>query len=63
VLVAVAEHNPAISLYFYAFLIICSFFSVNLFVGVVIDNFLRTKEEVDGSAFQTDEQRQWCVPP
>jgi hypothetical protein len=28
-----------VTLYFYAFLIICSFFSVNLFVGVVIDNF------------------------
>jgi hypothetical protein len=58
-LVAVAEHNPAIALYFYAFLIICSFFAINLFVGVVIDKFSRMKEEMDGSAFQTAEQKQW----
>ncbi len=47
------------ALYFYAFLVIGSFFAVNLFVGVVIDKFSRMKEEFDGSAFQTEAQKQW----
>jgi hypothetical protein len=34
---------------------------VNLFVGVVIDEFSRLKQDLDGSAFMTLEQRQWYV--
>jgi hypothetical protein len=52
-LVAVAGSNPFIALYFYAFLVIGSFFAINLFIGVVIDKFSRMKEEFEGSAFQT----------
>lgn len=44
--------------YYFAFIIIGSFFSLNLFIGVVIDNFNRLKKELDGSAFMTKEQRQ-----
>ncbi len=52
-LLAVAGSNPFIALYFYAFLVIGSFFAINLFIGVVIDKFSRMKEEFEGSAFQT----------
>lgn len=38
------EHNPLVAIYFYLFLIICSFFALNLFIGVVIDNFNRLKK-------------------
>jgi len=45
--------------YFLIFISICSFFALNLFVGVVIDNFQRLKSEMEGSAFMTTEQQQW----
>jgi hypothetical protein len=50
------------ALFFYAFVVIGSFFSVNLFVGVVVDQFGRMKEEFEGSALLTKDQQQWCVP-
>jgi len=53
-----AGTNPVALFYFFAFIIIGSFFSLNLFIGVVIDNFNRLKKELDGSAFMTKEQRQ-----
>ena len=36
-----------------------SFLGVNLFVGVVVDNFNRIKAERDGSAIMTKGQQQW----
>eukprot|EP00966_Prymnesium_polylepis_P081939 1897836-Prymnesium_polylepis.1 len=36
-----------------------SFFALNLFVGVVVDNFNRIRAEQDGSATMTSEQQQW----
>ena len=33
------DHNPWYSLYFISFLIVGNMFLINLFVGVVIDNF------------------------
>ncbi len=59
--VAEYGHAPEAALFFYAFLIVCSFFAVNLFVGVVIDKFSRLRHDLDGTAFQTEAQRQWCV--
>ena len=49
----VPNSSPYVALYFYAFLVIGSFFAINLFIGVVIDKFSRMKEEFEGSAFQT----------
>ena len=37
-----------------------SFFALNLFVGVIIDNFNRIKAENDGSATMTEGQAQWA---
>ena len=36
-----------------------SFFALNLFVGVVVDNFNRIRAEQDGSATMTSSQQQW----
>ena len=58
---AVAYAHPEVAIYFYAFVIIGSFFAINLFVGVVIDKFSRLRAEYDGSALQTKEQQQWSV--
>ena len=36
-------------------------FAMNLFVGVVVDNFSRMQKAEDGSATMTPEQKQWCA--
>ena len=38
----------------------CCFVSINLFVGAIVDNFTRIKQESDGSATMTPEQQQWA---
>ena len=35
-------------------------FAINLFVGVVVDNFSRMQKAEDGSATMTPEQQQWA---
>ena len=47
-------------LFFCAFMVIGSIFMLNLFVGVIIDNFnkIKRKEEV-GGIFVTESQRRW----
>lgn len=47
-------------LYFVAFMILGSQFVLNLFVGVIMDNFNKIKEKEEmGSLFVTEEQRRW----
>jgi len=53
------DSNPWAGLFFVAFFIISNFFLLNLFVGVVIVNFSKVKEKIDGLAFLTPEQREW----
>ena len=36
-----------------------SFFAMNLFVGVIVDEFTKIKRESDGTATMTKEQQQW----
>ena len=40
------EHNFAAYLYFVIFITLGSFFILNLFIGVIIDNFNRLKQQV-----------------
>ena len=48
------------ALYFVAFMVIGSQFIINLFVGVVIDNFNKIKEKDEmGGNFVTQVQRDW----
>lgn len=47
------------SLYSIMWMFVGSFFAMNLFVGVIVDNFNRIKAETDGSATMTQEQLQW----
>lgn len=55
-----SNHNPYVVFFFIGFMIIGSMFIINLFVGVVIDNFnkIKTTEEL-GGIFVTDQQRGW----
>ena len=54
-----AYAHPEVALFFYAFVIVGSFFAINLFVGVVIDKFSRLRGEFDGSALLTEAQQKW----
>ena len=50
-----------IILFYVMFIVVGSFFVVNLFVGVVIDNFNALKAAADGgSVFMTAEQQEWA---
>ena len=56
------DHNPAIAFFFVLFMILANFFILNLFVGIILDNFARIAEERgDGSsATMTKEQQLWA---
>jgi len=49
--------KPQVALYFVICIVICAFFSLNLIISVVVDNFQRIKNEQDGSALMTEDQR------
>ncbi|KAH9489938.1 hypothetical protein Btru_038304 [Bulinus truncatus] len=56
------ENNYLAYLYFVVFIIFGSFFSMNLFIGVIIDNFNVLKKKYEGSyldAFLTQSQRNY----
>eukprot|EP00966_Prymnesium_polylepis_P063177 1466523-Prymnesium_polylepis.2 len=55
----VRNDTSGLSLFFIAWMFVGSFFALNLFVGVVVDNFNRIKSEKDGSAHLTSGQAQW----
>eukprot|EP00127_Corallochytrium_limacisporum_P001923 Clim_evm78s88 gene=Clim_evmTU78s88 len=51
--------NRAAYVYFVVFIIVGSFFTLNLFIGVIIDEFAKIKEECDGNALVSKEQKEW----
>ena len=55
------EVNIFMYLYFVFFIIIGSFFTLNLFIGVIIDNFNEQKKKAGGSLemFMTDDQKKY----
>ncbi|XP_028398945.1 sodium channel protein 60E-like isoform X2 [Dendronephthya gigantea] len=56
------DKNHIAHLYFVVFVLFGSFFVLNLFVGVIIDNFNRLKKEYESGAvglFLTETQRAW----
>ena len=58
----IKNNKPYFVSFFIAYMIVGSLFISNLFVGVVIDNFNKIKEKNElGSAFVTDNQRQWIL--
>jgi len=56
----IVNNNIWLVIYFISFMIVGSQFIINLFVGVVIDNFntIKEKEEL-GNTFVTEQQRSW----
>ncbi|NXN81088.1 SCN5A protein, partial [Bombycilla garrulus] len=54
------ENNVYMYLYFVIFIIFGSFFTLNLFVGVIIDNFNQQKKKISGEdIFMTEEQKKY----
>lgn len=53
------DASPAAALFFILINIVCSFFMLEIFTGVVIDNFNKMKEAAQGSALLTHEQQMW----
>ncbi|DBA00730.1 TPA: hypothetical protein N0F65_001201 [Lagenidium giganteum] len=47
--------------FFVAFILIGNFFVMQLFIGVVIENFNRMKEKLDGTYLLTTTQREWLL--
>uniref|UniRef100_A0A8D2DS21 Sodium channel protein n=1 Tax=Sciurus vulgaris TaxID=55149 RepID=A0A8D2DS21_SCIVU len=54
------EANPYMYLYFVVFIIFGSFFTLNLFIGVIIDNFNQQQKKLGGQdIFMTEEQKKY----
>jgi hypothetical protein len=57
------DAQPMAALYFIAFMMVGHLFVVNLFVGIILDNFTRQAEsggdEMGALTLMTDEQRGW----
>ncbi|XP_053321997.1 sodium channel protein type 5 subunit alpha-like [Spea bombifrons] len=54
------EINKYMYLYFVIFIIFGSFFTLNLFIGVIIDNFNQQKKKIRGQdIFMTEEQKKY----
>ncbi|XP_076837536.1 sodium channel protein type 2 subunit alpha-like [Brachyhypopomus gauderio] len=56
----IRETNLYMYLYFVIFIIFGSFFTLNLFIGVIIDNFNQQKRKIGGQdIFMTEEQKKY----
>nr|AIU38237.1 voltage-gated sodium channel Nav1.4a, alpha subunit [Campylomormyrus tamandua] len=53
------EANLYMYVYFVIFIIFGSFFTLNLFIGVIIDNFNQQKNKMGGDCFMTEEQKKY----
>uniref|UniRef100_A0A3P8USE9 Sodium channel protein n=1 Tax=Cynoglossus semilaevis TaxID=244447 RepID=A0A3P8USE9_CYNSE len=53
------EVNIYMYIYFVIFIIFGSFFTLNLFIGVIIDNFNQQKKKIRTDIFMTEEQKKY----
>ncbi|XP_033974995.1 sodium channel protein type 4 subunit alpha A [Trematomus bernacchii] len=53
------EINLYMYIYFVTFIIFGSFFTLNLFIGVIIDNFNQQKKKINKDIFLTEEQKKY----
>ncbi|KAG7503029.1 sodium channel protein type 2 subunit alpha-like [Solea senegalensis] len=53
------EINLIMYLYFVVFIIFGAFFTLNLFIGVIIDNFNQQKKKMSQDIFMTEEQKKY----
>ncbi|KGL92307.1 Sodium channel protein type 2 subunit alpha, partial [Charadrius vociferus] len=55
----VYEINLYMYIYFVIFIIFGAFFTLNLFIGVIIDNFNQQKKKISKDIFMTEEQKKY----
>jgi Ion transport protein len=55
----IRDNHPEAGLFFVAYIVLVSFFVLNMFVGVVYSEFKRVKAGRENTLFLTDEQRYW----
>ncbi|KXZ52367.1 hypothetical protein GPECTOR_9g411 [Gonium pectorale] len=56
----IRNHRPAVLLFFITFVIVCTFFMLNLFVGVTLDKFTELQAERDRPGIPlTQQQQDW----
>lgn len=53
------DAHPENAVFFVVFTIVGKHFALNLLAGAIIDNFNRMKEQLKGSAFLSEKQRDW----
>uniref|UniRef100_A0A8D0D7N2 Sodium channel protein n=1 Tax=Sander lucioperca TaxID=283035 RepID=A0A8D0D7N2_SANLU len=53
------ENNMFMYIYFVVFIIFGAFFTLNLFIGVIIDNFNQQKKKMSQDIFMTEEQKKY----
>ena len=56
-----SDFNLLAALFSITWMLVGSLFALNLFVGVVLDNFGRIKAQTEGSATMTPQQQQWVA--
>ncbi|KAF1318920.1 Voltage-gated ion channel, partial [Globisporangium splendens] len=57
----IPNYREGWTLFFIAFILVGKFFVVQLFVGVVIENFNKMKEKLDGTYLLSNTQREWLI--
>ncbi|KAF4319441.1 hypothetical protein BBO99_00002107 [Phytophthora kernoviae] len=57
----IVNNREGWTLFFIAFIFLGSFFFIQLFIGVVIENFSRMKETLDGTRHLSCSQREWLL--
>ncbi|KAE9244476.1 hypothetical protein PF004_g5659 [Phytophthora fragariae] len=55
----IVNHNDVWIVFYIAFMVVGSFFVMNVFVGVIIDNFNTMKAKLGGDFLLTPEQKKW----
>ncbi|KAE9057974.1 hypothetical protein PF010_g31170, partial [Phytophthora fragariae] len=55
----IVNHNEVWIVFYIAFMVVGSFFVMNVFVGVIIDNFNTMKAKLGGDFLLTPEQKKW----
>lgn len=55
----VRDYNQPVAFFLVAWIVVGGFFTMNMFVGAIIDGFNGVKKSTDGMAFMTQSQKEW----
>ncbi|KDO30708.1 hypothetical protein SPRG_04611 [Saprolegnia parasitica CBS 223.65] len=55
----VQDNTPSYALFFLVFVVVCGFFMMGLFLGVIVYKFDQIKAASEGTIFLTEEQKRW----